>query len=353
MTIQTKPPQKRDGQPIAQFNITKALDSRPLERIMLTYEGLHHFITAFGWAALTLMVWPRYFAPFQLQVREIPLKLPRLHSSFQGYRIAFISDLHIGKTRQSYLHETLRKLASAQPDLVLIGGDLIDYHPRSLPLLGTLLNQLKHQVSQEGLAPDGLYTIFGNHDYYEYSWRHVGLRSAHRTIHRRMVAMLEDSPVRLLRNQSVVIRHPKPHEAKTTTGGGLQIVGMDEMWSERFDADLAFANIDPALPTLCLQHNPDGFELLHEYPWDLLLCGHSHGGQVDVPIIGPIYVPMIHRQYLRGFYEFPGASPPPSPPHGQAPAPTRPMFVSTGIGYTKPLRFRVPPEIVIFTLQAN
>lgn len=313
----------RKPKPVAQFDIGEALKRRPVERLLLTNQVLHGLVTWIGRIGLTAMVWPRFFAPFRCRVTRYPMALPGLDGAFAGYRILFLSDLHIGKAKQGYLRQTLGQIAALRPDLILIGGDLIDYGRESLERLAELLPLFQ--------ATDGAYTIFGNHDYHEYSWRHVGPRSAKRVIHRRMVAMLEKSPVKLLRNESVTIRRG---------GGRLQIVGMDEMWCNRLDPQKAFTGIDPAAPTLCVLHNPDGFEYLQQSPWDWLLCGHSHGGQVDVPVAGPIYVPMVHRKLLRGFYAFAGGR------EGR-----RVMFVSTGVGYTKPLRFRVPPEMTVFELR--
>jgi predicted MPP superfamily phosphohydrolase len=114
------------------------------------------------------------------------------------------------------------------------------------------------------------------------------------------------------------------------------------MWTTRANPAQAFQNLSPQNPVLCLQHNPDGVEFLKPFPWQFMLCGHSHGGQANFPFLGPLYVPMQHRHYLRGFYHF-------RPLEGQ-PLEHRTMFVSTGLGYTTPIRLRCPPEATLFTL---
>jgi len=209
--------------------------------------------------------------------------------------------------------------------LILIGGDLIDYRRVSLGKIQEVLSVLQ--------ARDGVYTVFGNHDYHEYSWRHIGARSAKRAIHKRLVRMVEASGVRLLRNEMVRIERG---------GECLQIVGIDEMWAKRADPSKAFAGADERFPIVCVQHNPDGYGFLKDWPWEWLLCGHSHGGQVDVPGLGPLIVPMEHREWLRGFYPF-------VDPQGRS----RTMFVSRGVGHSAPLRFRVRPEITLFTLERS
>jgi len=304
------------------MNEPHATEGRRFEKALLHHRWLHKMIGWIGETGLTCMIWPRFVAPFQWRLRRHAMPLPTLAAEFEGYKILFISDLHLGKADLKYLHRAIRGgIAETQPDVILIGGDLIHYNPASL-------HPLRETLPLFG-APDGVYAVFGNHDYREYSWRHNGKRSAKRSIHRRLVAALADSPVRLLRNEAAILRRGDAR---------VQIVGMDEMWADLLDADKAFGQVAADQPTICLQHNPDGVELLKGRPWDWLLAGHSHGGQVVLPVAGALYVPMAHRHYLRGFFEFAAA--------GRR----QTMYVSTGIGYTQPLRMRVPPEMVLFTL---
>lgn len=118
---------------------------------------------------------------------------------------------------------------------------------------------------------------------------------------------------------------------------------MDEMWADLMNPQKAFDQVELGDPVICLQHNPDGVEELRGYPWQYMLCGHSHGGQASFPIIGPMYVPMRHRHYLRGLFEFP-----PLPGQGLE---KRRMFVSRGLGYSYPIRMNCPPEATLFTIE--
>ena len=274
---------------------------------------------------LTMMLWPRFVAPYRWELTRHRMAMRNLPAEFEGYRILFVSDLHVGRTRQAYLKTVLQTGMEERPDMVLIGGDLIDYGPWSLGKIEEVLRLLQ--------AKDGVYTVLGNHDYHEYSWRHVGTRSAKRSIHKRLVKAVEASGVRLLRNEMIRIE-------RGSKEGCLQVVGMDEMWAKLADPAKAFAGADERFPIVCVQHNPDGYGFLKDWPWEWLLCGHSHGGQVDVPGLGPLIVPMEHREWLRGFYPFVDSA-------GRA----RTMFVSRGVGHTTPLRLRVRPEITLFTLE--
>jgi predicted MPP superfamily phosphohydrolase len=309
-------------QPAYQFNVLEAMRHRPLERSMMKHHWLSEGIKKMGLAACTCAIYPRFIAPYRFQIVHRAMAFERLPAAFKGYKILHLTDFHAGSTRTSYLRGAIETGMALKPDLIVISGDLIDYSVKGLKELAHVLPALA--------APDGVFTIFGNHDYHEYSWRHVGERSAHRAIHKRLVKLVEGSNVTLLRNQM----HPIRRGDAT-----LQIVGLDEMWVGHMNPRQAFEKVDPKAPAIVLQHNPDGYPVLKDFPWQWMLCGHSHGGQVDLPLIGPLYVPMANRQWLRGFFTFTNGVDLP-----------RTMYVSTGLGHSTPIRYGVRPEMALFTL---
>jgi predicted MPP superfamily phosphohydrolase len=302
-------------------------DRRWHERLLLAHPFLNRFAACCGQVVLTALIWPRFVAPYRWELtrREMPLR--GVDAAFNGYRILQLSDFHVGQTRQSYLERVVDRCLEEKPDLVVITGDLIDYEPKALRPVGGLLKRIA-----AGAGADGVCVIFGNHDYHEYSWRHVGARAARRAIHKRLVGIIEDAGITLLRNEQKRIRRG---------AGELIIVGMDEMWTGRADAAAAFRGIEAGAAVVCLQHNPDGVEFLAGYPWQWMLCGHSHGGQAKVPVLGTLYVPMVHKQYLEGAFEFPPAA-------GQGTGFKRTMYVSRGLGYTTPIRMHCRPEATVF-----
>jgi predicted MPP superfamily phosphohydrolase len=311
------------------------LDGRPdrhlVERVLLAHPFLNRFIACCGEWALAALIWPRFVAPFRWELTWHDLPLAGVDAAFEEYRILQLTDFHVGKTRMSYLTRAVERCLDEKPDLIVLTGDFIDYHPRSLPLLKPLLARIAARAGSDGAC-----AVLGNHDYHEYSWRHVGARSARRAIHRRLIDMIQSAGIRLLRNEQLRL---------TRGGGTLTIVGLDEMWTGRADAAAAFRGLAPGAPVICLQHNPDGIDFLSPYPWQFLLCGHAHGGQACFPMLGPLYVPMVHRQYLRGFFHFP-------PVAGQPAAlRERTMFVSRGLGYSTPIRMRCRPEATVFTVR--
>jgi len=297
---------------------------RLFEKFFLFSRPFNRIITWIGKFILTIMIWPRFVAPFRWKLNRYPLPLTNLNPSFEGFKILQFSDLHVGTTCTKYLAKVFTRCLQENPDLIVITGDLIDYHPKALPLLKKLLEILTANPPTHGIL-----VIFGNHDYHEYSWRHIGPRSAKRTIHKRLVQLLKDLNIHLLRNEQFHISKLETRNSKLT------IVGMDEMWTTRADPATAFANLTTADPVICLQHNPDGLEFLKPFPWQFMLCGHSHGGQTNLPILGPLYLPMQYRHHLRGFYSINSH---------------QTLFVSTGLGYSTPIRLRCPPEANLFTL---
>ena len=310
----------------------------PLERILLSHPALNRLMAWTAQLTLSALIWPRFVAPYRWELTRYDLPLFGLDPAMEGYRILQLTDLHVGRTRMSYLKRVIEACLAEKPDLVVITGDLIDYHPRSLAPLAPLLKQI---VAHAGA--DGVCAIFGNHDYHEYSWRHNGARSARRIVHRRLVHIVQDAGVRLLRNEQLRIARGS---------GRVTLVGMDEMWTGRADAAAAFRGLGADDPVICLQHNPDGIEFLLPHPWQFMLCGHSHGGQAHFPVLGALYVPMVHRQYLRGFFRFPALAGAAGDGVGEG-GRERTMFVSRGLGYTTPIRMGCAPEATIFTLRAG
>jgi predicted MPP superfamily phosphohydrolase len=310
---------------VSQFDLARDFKRRHLERIIFRHPNLGKAIKCAGRCGLSLLIWPRFIAPFRWHLRHLEARLPNLPPEFIGFKILHLTDLHAGMTRTDYLVRSLKKALEHKPDLIAITGDFIDYRPEALPALDAILPLLK--------APHGVWAVFGNHDYHEYSWRHVGERSSHRVIHRRLRKKLSAAGVGVLCNQSTAVRRKN---------AVLHLVGLDELWTGRSNPKQAFAGIDPSSTVICLQHNPDAIEALSAYHWDWMLCGHTHGGQVHLPLLGPLFVPVVHRQYLRGIFDLPPAA---------ATGHRRFALVSTGIGYGLPVRWFVQPESIMITLQ--
>ncbi|HJT15858.1 MAG TPA: metallophosphoesterase, partial [Thermoanaerobaculia bacterium] len=221
--------------------------------------------------------------------------------ALDGYRIAFLTDTHVAAMmRRGFYREVVKQVQQFDPHLVLLGGDFVTWN-RHIPLMAEwLLTDLK--------ARDGVFAVLGNHDYW------AGAAEVQQ--------VMSERGVRFLTNDSVKLP--------------LQVVGIDEMYRGTPDVAKAFADIDPSQPVIGVSHHPDIIDLLGDRRIDLLVCGHTHGGQIRFPFFGAIVVPSRHEdEYAAGFHRVRNVL----------------MYVSRGIGSIPPLRILCRPEVATFTLR--
>ncbi len=137
--------------------------------------------------------------------------------------------------------------------------------------------------------------------------------------------LLAASGFRLLHNRSEVVK---------IKGQKLRMAGVGDLWNGEVDATAAFAGAAPRIPTVLLAHNPDTKELLPDGPWDLMLCGHTHGGQVLVPVIGTRFVPVRDKRFIAGLKHWNG----------------RFIYITRGVGNLGGVRVNCRPEVSVLTL---
>lgn len=264
------------------------------------------------WASLTALAGTAYTTlvePGWIDVSRISLTLPRLAAEFSGYRVAQISDIHMGDWMNAErLRDVVRTVNAQAPDLIAITGDFVtrdaESHARDL-IDG--LRQLK--------ARDGVVAVLGNHDYW----------SNPQVVRDVLVA----SGVRELANSVKTL-----HRGAVT----LHFAGVDDIWEERDRLDLALAALPDDGATILLAHEPDfADESAATGRFDLQLSGHSHGGQIVAPFMGPLHVPRFGRKYPSGQYQVGGMI----------------QYTNRGVGMIRPyVRFNCRPEITIFNLHA-
>jgi uncharacterized protein len=252
-------------------------------------------------------------------VREMDVELDRLPASFEGTRIFFISDIHRRLVERRVIEQAA---AGGRIDLVLIGGDLRE---RGVPLERTR-NNIKLLAS---LGP--VYMVYGNHDYDDNA--------------RELEVLLREEGVRILSNDSVVLEQ--------RGGDRLRLAGVDDLKSGRDRLEMALAPpVDSPSRieqdcTVLLAHDPVLFEKLANRPAlhvDLVLAGHTHGGQLVLPVLGPLYRSYTTVTYTGGWYELKVR---------QAAGERRlRLFVSKGYGTSHlPLRLNAPAEVHVLTLR--
>ncbi len=251
--------------------------------------------------------------PTWLKVKHLTLSLRGLPTNLDGLRLVHLSDLHVGSAVPLWflerVVETVRHLA---PHVVVLTGDFVHTNPEGSEKLPALLGKLQ--------APHGVFAVLGNHDYGVNYPGHAGMRGVEAIV----ITALEQAGIVLLRNTWMPIaggRRP------------LAIMGIDDLWSGRAQIT-AIEEIPPSYPRLFLSHNPDILRFLPPTSFDVLLCGHTHGGQVRIPPFPPPVTATASRKFWGGLYTY-----------GQGV-----VFVSRGIGYTWRLRLAARPECVVITL---
>lgn len=249
-----------------------------------------------------------------LNIESKTFEFPNLPAAFDGYRISHLSDLHFtGRIGKPYFRQVIEHCLRWEPDLICITGDLID-KSKCLSWIEELLSRLH--------ARDGVYFILGNHD------RRIKNESMLRA--RLGDAGLIDANGRYL----------SVERASSAGVARLWFAGNELPWysgaeklepveSVRRSADEFF---------VALSHSPDQWPWAKQMGFDLMLAGHTHGGQVCLPIIGPIIAPSrFGVRYAGGVFDIDGMA----------------LQVSRGISGAEPLRWNCPPELAQLTLRRS
>lgn len=227
---------------------------------------------------------------------------------FESLRVVQLSDVHIGNTiGKVFLQECVARINALKPDIIVITGDLVD---RKIEDAKEDLSPLKELVSTYGT-----YFVLGNHEYYH------GAKD--------IADYMPQLNIKALLNESVII---------SDGHNSINLVGLNDLQSIRFktmlvDTAKAFKNVDHTIPTLLLSHQPKSIEIVSEIDYDLMLSGHTHGGQIF-----PFgFLVMLQQPFLAGLHQVTQG---------------KQIFVSRGTGYWgPPVRVFAPSEISVLTLK--
>jgi len=267
----------------------------------LKYTGCTALAAAAGSVLEAFAVEPRW-----IEVTNPMVRLANLPEEWLGLRIAHLTDLHVGRLISlDYVRRVVEKTNAERPDVVVLTGDYVSRRSAINDGLTAALAGLE--------APGGLFAVLGNHD--------------HWTDASRMRGVLEAAGITMLTNT---------HRILDRNGGKLCLAGVGDLWCDRQLLDEALAGVDVNIPRILLCHNPDYCDRMPATPRvDLMLCGHTHGGQVNLPLIGRPRLPIRNPAYAAGL----------------AGGPYCPVYTSVGLGMVGvPIRFRCRPELAIVTL---
>lgn len=254
--------------------------------------------------------------PTWLELNRLDIPIRDLPPAFDGFRIVQMTDFHGGgAVTPAYLHEAVTLALAEAGDLIVLTGDFIHKGFRHVDEVAEVLGRLQ--------SPQGVFAVLGNHDY---SVRNaLGLRR-HKHLHRAVQDALAAQGIRVLHNENLVLDRD---------GQQLALAGVADLWSRCCDPEGALGGLSPHLPRVVLAHNPCTIERLQGHRCDLMLSGHTHGGQVMLPGIGRLALGPKGRRFAAGLYR-----------HGASH-----LYVNKGVGFGLRLRYRVRPEIAVLTLR--
>lgn len=241
-----------------------------------------------------------------LSTTKTTIRLPNLPLSFEGLKLAFLTDFHCSaETPASFLEKIVAATNQLEPDLILLGGDYISEGDDYIAPLGKVLAQL--------CAPLGVYGVLGNHDFY--GDEHA-VRAA---LHRARIIELENSGHWVTRG-----------------GDRIRIAGVGDLWEDVQNLSVALGDAGNRDTVILLSHNPDYAMEIEDSRVDLVLSGHTHGGQIRFPRLG---ITVSNSRYGNRLVS------------GLIPFETFQLYVSRGLGTVMlPFRHNCPPEIALLTL---
>jgi hypothetical protein len=267
---------------------------------------------------LATVAYSLLWGSWRLRVETLRVSLPRLPAELAGLRIVHISDTHAKPSRRlrALLDRMVEEVNAANADLVLVTGD-IAAGSDNMPMAAGVLARLRARL--------GVFCCLGNHD-------------VNVTMERWLMGLREGFDVEVLRHQldeAGVALLDNEHHPLRVRGRTLLLVGVGDVSCGLDDMDAAFEGAAPADLVILLDHTPDILDGPGVERADLVLCGHTHGGQAMLPGVGPVWSP-VWRVRLRG--------------EGLLACGDVACHVSRGVGVSWPIRLNCPPQVAILEL---
>lgn len=241
-----------------------------------------------------------------IRVTSRLLAVPELPAAFDGFNVVFLTDFHCSAlTPPAFLERVIDETNRLKPDLILLGGDYISEGTDFVQPVETMLARLE--------APLGVYGVLGNHDF------DTDANAVRNALKRAGVVELTNTGVWLTREHS-----------------RIRIAGVGDLWEDTQDLAAALGDAQEHEAVILLSHNPDFVMELSDPRVRLVLSGHTHGGQINLPFVGPLITNSTYRkQFAYGLCSFSFFQ----------------MYVSRGLGTVMvPFRLNCPPEIALLKI---
>lgn len=253
--------------------------------------------------------------PQWLALDRVKIPLPDTGPGVPPVRVLHLSDLHVSRwVSVEFVAEAIALGLAEKPDLIVVTGDFFT---------ARLTHGDKYAAALRALSDAApTFASLGNHDGGRWSGYSFGLGTPEDVLW-----LLRQANIACLINQARLL---------TIRGRPLTLIGLGDLWAGMCDPGPAFSHVrplDPA-PRILLSHNPDTKEILRPFNWDVMLCGHTHGGQVRVPFLGAPFAPVEDKRYVEGLHRWEN----------------RWLYITRGVGNLHGVRINCRPQVSVIEL---
>lgn len=252
-------------------------------------------------------IWGFFIEPNMIKVERISLGVKNLPSSFQNIKILHLSDFH-SKNFGGKEREILGLVAELKPDFIFITGDIIDWQTKDLESCQEFWKALSADYQGR------IFGVYGNHEHRNKNFRVLS-------------EFLEGGGIKILNNENIELKRNEDL---------IYLIGTDDPHLGYDNIEKAMEGVDENIPKILLAHSPEIFRKVKQKNIDLVLVGHTHGCQIDIPGLCNLILPLNYdKQYKKGLFKENSTY----------------LYVNRGIGETFiPVRFNSPPEITLLKL---